>query len=881
MSGETKKSGTTLAAMFSQVSTLGQLEKLVDVLNNMPGVTGVTGKSLAQVLTQFIVFQDEHLGKPAVDAATATGKAVPEVTKIPAVAFKDMSVGGSLNVIAATLYEARNQLGWRRFEFASKVKVENNIELVVRVAQALAAAGKLPVFKCFLDPKLDIESNRKLAAIVARHGGTVVNSPAAATHRVVPNIPSVEFKPDVEEEEFFRVIEAKDGNVLLHWWYYPDSYDQWVPETSLHVKPDPPEEPKVPRVVYARWLTDTERFNEWMNDEDYEPQEDEATEKAGAPAASVAPRAAEPAQVAPHETSAASRKRRRSGSSPPPADSRASKRSKSRAVHREVDPVAASSVPAAVGSDAKTLMRTEMLLAKKSKGKGETGSSSGTGPAPMEGVTPGGANDLSTAAFSEGIAPPAHLVPAFLDATTMKAVEAGRGLGAAFQAKFAGAARTVVVPSHASWFSLDGECHPIEVGALSEFFNGTNPSKTPEIYKLYRNFMVNTWRQDPSRYLSLTACRRSLTGDAGAMLRVHSFLESWGLINYQVNPETRPLVFSHTHTPHAALIGDAPGGVFPMNAAGEAALEETIVTTLGAVPAPPSAAGSRSRPEVAASKVVSKLSTKPNVVGPLPNLVLHCGGCHNEVTGPNWVARHPATSKPLVLCDSCFRNKRMPQGIDADAFTRGPEPSSISLDTEWTDEETLKLVKAVAATPDATWDEIARAVGTKSKAEVVARILKLPIEEPFLFSSAGEKPKPFVRAPNPAMSVVAFLTAAVSPELSAVAAYTALAAGADAATPAPELARDLLTSHGLSPAEAALVTNRAAAFTSTVEVAMRARMKAAQHDAEIQDRLASLVEIQLRKLQHKLDKLDKLDSLYAAELDLLASDERAALFNTQ
>ena len=31
-----------------------------------------------------------------------------------------------------------------------------------------------------------------------------------------------------------------------------------------------------------------------------------------------------------------------------------------------------------------------------------------------------------------------------------------------------------------------------------------------------------------------TACRRNLAGDVCAIMRVHAFLEQWGLINYQV-----------------------------------------------------------------------------------------------------------------------------------------------------------------------------------------------------------------------------------------------------------------------------------------------------------------------------------------------------------
>lgn len=35
----------------------------------------------------------------------------------------------------------------------------------------------------------------------------------------------------------------------------------------------------------------------------------------------------------------------------------------------------------------------------------------------------------------------------------------------------------------------------------------------------YRNFMVDTYRLNPTEYLTVTACRRNLTGDVCAILR--------------------------------------------------------------------------------------------------------------------------------------------------------------------------------------------------------------------------------------------------------------------------------------------------------------------------------------------------------------------------
>jgi hypothetical protein len=91
----------------------------------------------------------------------------------------------------------------------------------------------------------------------------------------------------------------------------------------------------------------------------------------------------------------------------------------------------------------------------------------------------------------------------------------------------------IVIPSYSAWFDMT-QIHPIERKSLPEFFNGRNRSKTPAVYKDWRDFMINCYRLKPEEYLTFTACRRNLAGDVCAILRVHGFLEQWGLINYQV-----------------------------------------------------------------------------------------------------------------------------------------------------------------------------------------------------------------------------------------------------------------------------------------------------------------------------------------------------------
>ena len=66
----------------------------------------------------------------------------------------------------------------------------------------------------------------------------------------------------------------------------------------------------------------------------------------------------------------------------------------------------------------------------------------------------------------------------------------------------------------------------------------------------YRNFMVDSFRLNPQEYLSVTACRRNLAGDVGAILRVHGFLEQWGLVNHHVEPDKHAQAMGPPSTAH-------------------------------------------------------------------------------------------------------------------------------------------------------------------------------------------------------------------------------------------------------------------------------------------------------------------------------------------
>ncbi|KAJ3233219.1 hypothetical protein HDU78_006568 [Chytriomyces hyalinus] len=152
----------------------------------------------------------------------------------------------------------------------------------------------------------------------------------------------------------------------------------------------------------------------------------------------------------------------------------------------------------------------------------------------------------------------------------------------------------IVIPSHSTWFSFD-TIHSIERKSLPEFFNGLHPSKTPSIYKNHRNFMVNSFRINPGEYLTITACRRNLVGDVAGVIKIHAFLEQWGLINYQVEPDTRPSQVGPTFRGHFRITAHTP-------------IQPFVPVPTGVIPAQKS--GQKKTPIPAPSELISTSSSK-------------------------------------------------------------------------------------------------------------------------------------------------------------------------------------------------------------------------------------------------------------------------------
>ncbi|KAK9973478.1 hypothetical protein ABG768_024206 [Culter alburnus] len=650
-----------------------------------------TNKSLSSLVVQLLQFQEEVFGRHVSN---------PPLTKLPMKCFLDFKSGGSLCHILAAAYKFKSDQGWRRFDFQNPSRMDRNVEMFMTIEKSLVQNNCLSRPVIYLSSEIEPKLLGKLKDIIKRHQGSVTEDKLSSSHVVVP-IPA-----SLEDEEWVRPVMKRDKQMLLHWGYWPDSYDTWISASEVEAAVEDPPTAEKPRKVHAKWILDLDQFNEWMNEEDYEVGEGGPRRKRIS-AKTLTDEVSTPDERRDKKPSSAKKRKRSPSPSPTPPPQESKKKTtkkgpttpytKSKRGQREEeqedltkDLDEPSPVPAV---EEATLPKT---VTKKDSDS--TPVKGGT----MTDLDEQEDESMETVGKEEEEGSPS------VKGEPVK----GSDL---HEDNVTEQTHHIIIPSYAAWFDYNS-VHAIERRALPEFFNGKNKSKTPEIYLAYRNFMIDTYRLNPQEYLTSTACRRNLAGDVCAIMRVHAFLEQWGLINYQVDSESRPTPMGPPPTSHFHVLADTPSSLVPLQ---------------------PKASQTSSSQQM--------------------------------LSFPDKVKDKPADLQNFGLRTDVYSKKSGPvKNKNAASATR-----------EWTDQETLLLLEGLEMYKD-DWNKVSEHVGSRTQDECILHFLRLPIEDPYLEDSSSSlgplayQPIPFSQAGNPVMSTVAFLASVVDPRVASAAAKSAL-----------------------------------------------------------------------------------------------------------
>uniref|UniRef100_A0A8C4NHU1 SWI/SNF related BAF chromatin remodeling complex subunit C2 n=1 Tax=Eptatretus burgeri TaxID=7764 RepID=A0A8C4NHU1_EPTBU len=503
-----------------------------------------TNKSLASLVIQLLQFQDDVLGKQVSNAP---------LTRVPMKCFMDFKPGGSLCHVLAAVYKFKIDQGWRRFDFQNPSRMDRNVEMFMTIEKLLVQNNCLSRPIIYLHTDIEHKLASKLKDIVKRHQGSITEDKAAASHVVFP-IPAV-----IDEEEWVRPVMRKDRQLLLHWGFYPDSYDTWVP--SSEVEADVEELPSRSGhwKVHAKWILDTDSFNEWMNEEDYEVDEmrncccsrkripvKSLSEEVRAGSADLYdildPSQAQSPESDRRDRRGSNSKKRKRTPSPPPVDGRKKSIRKGPSTPLGKKRVPREEEHEESSRDGDTSSQAPSVDENKPPRSDEQNDKPADSGTKVVGHADG---ELEGEGSTSNVKPEQIKNPDQLEDNVTDQMH------------------HIIIPSYAAWFDYNS-IHAIERRALPEFFNGKNKSKTPEVYLAYRNFMIDTYRLNPQEYLTSTACRRNLAGDVCAIMRVHAFLEQWGLMNYQVDTDSRPAAMGPPPTSHFHVLVDTPSGLVPL-----------------------------------------------------------------------------------------------------------------------------------------------------------------------------------------------------------------------------------------------------------------------------------------------------------------------------
>ncbi|TKY89988.1 hypothetical protein EX895_001286 [Sporisorium graminicola] len=809
----------------------------------IPSKSGsLSASDLADLVYDLQYFQEESLGanapRPADPSASTPHERHP--VRIPAELFLPTSSHQSSSIVAPDSSHLRLLLqealaflaskGKSTWDFSDPAQKSDNVQLIAHLRQQLSKAAAFEQPTIAASPSITEAEAATLKQMAQQLECKWSDDVASASHVLYPSEVTPPSSPKLGEpsssssEEYFRTIASRSGRALIHVWYRPDSYDTWLPAADF-ADPDPAPEKRLPWKIGAKWLRDSVRFNELMNAEDYE-QED---------ALDTATQAAEAEDAA--------------------ATTGDVKKGKKRGLPEEITDASSPSAAAAVESNGK---RIKLLVAARPVGavpidlsgsqpipgkkyeneavpSGVLGNlpPESAGPTKLEGEQPAvraatdgdatmtdGTTDKPSAdaaveepteATADVNAPVVQPDAAAVEQQRIRAEEIARKY-------LASQTQEVIIPSYSTWFDMS-TINAIEKRSLPEFFNHKNRSKTPTIYKDYRDFMINTYRLNPSEYLTFTACRRNLAGDVCAIMRVHAFLEQWGLINYQIDPETRPATLGPPFTGHFRVLVDTPRGLQPLHPGTRVNLTTSASVGADGAASGAAAAAGTDKPDMNLElrKTIFQSTmkgSKPIDLAEANSLAAQadaavaggaggaprytCDTCGTDCTR---VRYHSIKAKNYSLCPSCYLEGRFPSSMYSGDFVRmedsvlkqtgGVTGGASGAQDDWTDAETLRLLEGLEMFDD-DWSAVSNHVGTRSREQCITKFIQLPIEDGFLDGASqsdlgplqyarrdqvdklGKPIVPFAQADNPVMSVVAFLASAVNPAVAAAAAQSAL-----------------------------------------------------------------------------------------------------------
>lgn len=741
-----------LVLKFAQISAL-----LVETHNVDP--KRCSPLQLATIIAKMRCFLDRFFGREGKPLFQDSSQ---QFTIWPARIFFDFSPNGSLLCIFQSIFSFLEQFNIEAIDFDDDAKFNLHRKLVLHVHNALTLKRFLPVVAVYPVSSINEKELEKLHSIAKRRNIRIVSNPNSATHILYTDPPQSR-EHQTDHQVIIRVLDyaeiGKQPKYFVHWFYHPDSYNDWVPQRDVlgHIFKPKPRQPYRPWHLQARWLRDLHLYGEWMNELDYEMPLS-FTDFEGNPPLRESFLVDSPlSQLCllriPLRTSAGQDRLQKSDL-PGSISSLKELISNPRHFNQGEPEVGLERMDSPLLQTSHSASAAVLDNPASSDFASQCHDSiRGTDPVGAVGDTNKGdlnevdASKESKAAVDDGDSEDDEPLIRQLTGSTAN-VGPSHPNHPSQIAENITLANGVLLPAFSAWFQLDN-VHQIEKRALPEFFSERCPSKTKATYTEIRNFLVLKWRETPKQYLSTSFARRCIAGDACSIFRIHAFLSHWGLINYlcPIN-----VCLSQLDTGSSAALPTLSCRKTGSNLKDWNLSQEPCFTL-----------DNGSLTTIYSQKVTNRSSqimgighdirgfkepTAPDVGDEstsmsrdsLRNSVeYHCDSCGVDCSH---VRFHCTIKADMDLCPTCYHSGRFSAELQHPDFIQMASASSPGTSDDgdansWTENELLLLLEGLAMFGD-DWHLVADHVGSKAQEQCVMQFLRLVIEDPFLRKSRFE-----------------------------------------------------------------------------------------------------------------------------------------------
>lgn len=130
--------------------------------------------------------------------------------------------------IFSNMYRVKADQRWRKFEFnltkTSRKDKDPVMQMASDIEQQLIENELYLLPVAYIRPEVDEDLREEVTEILKNRSCEITTDESKATHIIYPEV-------DALPDDYARPSFRRGKNVMIHWYYFPESYDSWVPNT--------------------------------------------------------------------------------------------------------------------------------------------------------------------------------------------------------------------------------------------------------------------------------------------------------------------------------------------------------------------------------------------------------------------------------------------------------------------------------------------------------------------------------------------------------------------------------------------------------------------------------------------------------------------------